>query len=112
MYIHFIFNYKSLTSHEILKYTAKGKIDNHSLFFYMDIIISSVKKGLPTWLGDKESVCQCRSPDLILGSERSPGEGNCNSLQYFCLENPMDRQAWCMVQYSPWGSKKSEVIVP
>ena len=25
-----------------------------------------------------------------LGSGRSPGEGNGNPLQYFCLENPMD----------------------
>jgi len=25
---------------------------------------------------------------------RSPGEGNGNSLQYYCLENPMDRGAW------------------
>ena len=23
-----------------------------------------------------------------------PGEGNGNPLQYFCLENPMDREAW------------------
>ena len=28
------------------------------------------------------------------GSERSPGEGNGNPLQYSCLENPMDRGAW------------------
>ena len=27
-------------------------------------------------------------------SERSPGEGNGNPLQYSCLENPMDRGAW------------------
>ena len=26
----------------------------------------------------------------ILGSGRSPGEGNGNPLQYSCLENPMD----------------------
>ena len=26
---------------------------------------------------------------LILGSERSPGEGNGNPLQYSCLENSM-----------------------
>ena len=32
------------------------------------------------------------SSDLGLG--RSPGEGNGNSLQYSCLENPMDREAW------------------
>ena len=28
------------------------------------------------------------------GSGRSPGEGNCNRLQYSCLENPMDWEAW------------------
>ena len=31
---------------------------------------------------------------LILGSGRSPGEGNGNPLQYSCLENSMDRGAW------------------
>ena len=31
---------------------------------------------------------------LIPGSGRSPGEGHGNSLQYSCLENPMDREAW------------------
>ena len=30
----------------------------------------------------------------IPGSGRSPGEGNGNTLQYSCLENPMDRGAW------------------
>ena len=30
----------------------------------------------------------------ILGSERSPGGGNDNPLQYSCLGNPMDRGAW------------------
>ena len=28
------------------------------------------------------------------GSGRSPGGGNGDSLQYSCLENPMDRRAW------------------
>ena len=28
------------------------------------------------------------------GSQRSPGEGNGNPLQYSGLENPMDRGAW------------------
>ena len=31
---------------------------------------------------------------LIPGLERSPGEGNGNSLQYSCLENFMDRRDW------------------
>ena len=30
----------------------------------------------------------------IPGSGRPPEEGNGNLLQYSCLENPMDRQAW------------------
>ena len=33
-----------------------------------------------------------------LGQEDSPGEGNGNSLQYSCLENPKDREArWATV---------------
>ena len=31
---------------------------------------------------------------LILGSVRSPGEGNGNPLQYSCLRNPVDRGDW------------------
>ena len=49
------------------------------------------------WSGgseDKESACNVRDPGSILGSGRSPGEGNDNPLQCFCLENPMDREAW------------------
>ena len=30
----------------------------------------------------------------IPGSGRSPGEGNGNPLEYSCLENPMEREAW------------------
>ena len=30
----------------------------------------------------------------IPASERSPGEGNGNSLQYSCLQYPTDRGAW------------------
>ena len=33
-------------------------------------------------------------PSLILGSGSSPGGGHGNPLQYSCLENPMDREAW------------------
>ena len=32
-------------------------------------------------------------------SERVPGEGNGNLLQYSHLENPMDRKAWCATVY-------------
>ena len=42
----------------------------------------------------KASVYNAGDPGSIPGLERSPGEGNGNPLQYYCLENPMDRGAW------------------
>ena len=35
-----------------------------------------------------------RDMGLIPGLGRSPGEGSGNPLEYSCLENPMDREAW------------------
>ena len=35
-----------------------------------------------------------RDVGLIPESGRSPGVGNSNPLQYYCLENSMDRGAW------------------
>ena len=34
-----------------------------------------------------------RDTGSIPGSGRSPGRGNGNSVQYSCLEDPMDREA-------------------
>ena len=45
----------------------------------------SVVKNPPANAGDKGS---------IPGLGRSPGERNGNPLQYSCLGNPMDREAW------------------
>ena len=42
----------------------------------------------------KESAYNAGDLGSIPGSGRSPGEGNGNPLQYSCLENPMDREAW------------------
>ena len=42
----------------------------------------------------KESPCNAGDPGLIPGSGRSRGEGNDYPLQYPCLENSMDREAW------------------
>ena len=41
---------------------------------------------------------------LIPGSGRFPGKGNGKPLQYSCLENPMDRGAWCRLL--PMGSQR------
>ena len=35
-----------------------------------------------------------RDVGLIPGSGRYPGGGKGNTLQYSCLENPMDKGAW------------------
>ena len=48
----------------------------------------------PGGLDCKASVYNVGDLGSIPGSGRSPGEGNGNPLQYYCLENPKDRGAW------------------
>ena len=47
-----------------------------------------VVKNVPAKAGD------IRDTGLIPQLGRSPGGGSGSPLQYFCLENPMDRGAW------------------
>ena len=56
---------------------------------------STLVKHLPAYTGDT---------GLIHGLEKSPGVGNGNPLQYYCLGNPMDSGAW-----QPWGCKESDI---
>ena len=42
----------------------------------------------------KVSAYNVGDPGSVPGLGRSSGEGNCNPLQYSCLENPMDGGAW------------------
>ena len=48
----------------------------------------------PGGLEVKASACNAGDLGSIPGSRRSLGEGNGNVLQYSCLENPMDGEAW------------------
>ena len=48
----------------------------------------------PCGSAGKESAYNVGNLGSIPGSGRSPGEGNSNPLQYSCLENPMDGEAW------------------
>ena len=50
--------------------------------------LGTVVKNSPAHAGD------ARDMGLIPGSGRSLGGGNGNPLQYSCLENSMDREAW------------------
>ena len=58
--------------------------------------LSKIQKFIPIcnfWLSGKESPCQAGNVSLILGLGRFPGGRNGNLLQYFSLENSMDRGA-------------------
>ena len=50
--------------------------------------------GLPFSSNGKEPACDAGDQGLIPGLGSSSGEGNGNPLQYSCLENSMDREAW------------------
>ena len=70
--------------------------------FHWDLVIISFVSCTLTFLtlyfpggsDGKVSVYNVADPGSIPGLERSSGEGNGNPLQYYCLENPMDRGAW------------------
>ena len=63
-----------------------------SLVLYINSRV--VEVNFPGSSDGKASVYNAGDPGSIPGSGRSPGEGNGNPLQYYCLENPMDREAW------------------
>ena len=68
-------------------YSRRERIVFIGVFPLKSIVASQVSDG-------KESACSVGDPGSIPGSERSPGGGHDNPLQYSCLENPMDRGAW------------------
>ena len=69
-------------------YTYALLFKNDNKAAYNDVCVTvgfpggSVVKNLPASAGDT---------GLIPGSRRSPGEGNCNPLQYCCLENHIEK---------------------
>ena len=95
---------KSLLQH----HSSKASILQRSAFFMVQEPLCPLQKwplnkdqsghwGFPGGTSGKESSSRCRSLrrcGLIPGLGRSPGGGNGNPLQYFCLNNPVDRGAW------------------
>ena len=63
--------------------------------------VGSVVKNLPADIRDSGEA------GSIPGSGRSPGGEHGNSLQYSCLENPMERGAWQAIVHGV-GSKESD----
>ena len=64
----------------------------------MGFVDGSADKESPRNAGDTGDV------GLVPGSRISPGGGNENPLQYSCLGNPMDREAWWTIVH---GVEKS-----
>ena len=62
--------------------------------------------GFPGGLYGKESAYSAGALGSVPGLGRSPGEQNGNPLQYSCLENPMDREAWWAIVH---GVTKSQI---
>ena len=63
-----------------------------------NLLIKKIKlirlEDFPGGSDGKASVYNAGDPDSIPGLGRYLGEGNGNPLQYYGLENPMDRGAW------------------
>ena len=72
--------------------------------FINNIFLDSIYTDFPGGSAGKVSVYNVGDPGSSPGLGRSPGEGNGNPLQYYCLENPMDRGAW---QAAVYGVAKS-----
>ena len=60
-------------------------------------------RGFPGDSDGKESACKAGNQGSILGSGRSPREGNGNPLQYSCLEKSHGQRS--LAGYSPWGHR-------
>ena len=58
------------------------------------LLLIRIAMSFPGGSDDKESAFQAGNPSLNPELGRSPGEGSGYLLQYSCLENSMDREAW------------------
>ena len=64
------------------------------IFDVADLIASEIMSYFCFVSEGKAFAYNVGDPGSVPGSGRSPGEGNGNPLQYFCLENSMDGEAW------------------
>ena len=72
----------------------------------------SLNWGLSWWLSSKEfarSARKTRDVGLIPGLGRSPGGEHGKLLQYYCLENSVDRGAWQTTIHGVTESIRTEV---
>ena len=72
-----------------------GRLELDVLVWEKNInIYKNLDRRFPGGSDDKASACNAGDLGSIPGLGKSPGEGNGNPLQYYCLENSMDGRAW------------------
>ena len=81
--------------HPITHTHIHAHILTHALSLFPSLFTSlTLTVDFPGGSDGEASAYNAGDPGSIPGSGRSPGEGNGTPLQYSCLENPMDGEAW------------------
>ena len=88
----------------------------HSVSLGLDIYIYTYLYQIDRWASQVALVVKyppanagdIKDVGLTPGSGRSPGREHGNSLQYSCLENPMDRGVWQVTVYRVAESDMTE----
>ena len=89
----------------LLLWSNDLKSKKHIPYFLLYLSASLFDWGFLGGSDGKESSCNVGDPSSILQLGRSPGEGNGNPLQHFCLETSTTREAW---QATVHGITKSQ----
>ena len=84
---HIFFIHSSVNSH-LGCFHVLAIVNSAAMNWVMGTHVVLVVENSPANAGD------LRDLGSIPGLGRSPGEGSGNTLQYSCLENPMDRGIW------------------
>ena len=72
----------------------ESRLAHSSSLIFMLLLVFLLQGVFPGGSGVKNPHANAGDMGSIPGRERSPGEGNGNTLQYSCLRNPTDRGGW------------------
>ena len=89
----------AISPHESAMHLPHRHVDAWPLYFFALLLTNPLWPSLLLWQipcgsAGKESACNVGDLGSILGLGRSPRQGKGHPLQYSCLENPTDREAW------------------
>ena len=77
-----------------MRYKMNGKIRIPLLEYQVGNVEDGASQVVLVVKNPLANAGEVRDVGSIPGSGSSPGRGHDNPLQYSCLENPMDREAW------------------